>query len=482
GNGEDRRMNEYIVTTILIAVILSAGFFWLINFGIAEVAYFGIGIVVLSIIVSILYTWWKTTSDKTIKGLKVETLSKSREDYGKTKDSITQAGQLVDIGDTIRELDALRDNLIKLGLYDKAFEKTGGKVGRYTLTFIEQQTRKTEQRLRSLETLTAGSYKPVLRDHLQSLLKHLLELEAAGFRIHSSVREFEGLGVRPAKSLVEMIEKGRKASELFSSLIAECINEVESLLPLARKYGYIGRAEEDIEDVRKYIGDRDVCVPRLKKSRNMLKDVLAPTFVNNRARLMSAIENVLGILVDEVAEYNGYVLEVREKIASMNDPGSMNELLELESSFKSNLTAVVEELNGRLSGIEAEIIPNEPEKDFWDRDEGIKDLVDKVDAKKDLDDFMKDALAALEGVVKQYRKDVMFKKVLENYRKLEPIISKKLEEKGRLGESDLNVKYADKFMHFYSSTHPDVEFKRNLAILVSKSIVASKLLDKSRRR
>ncbi|MEE9594128.1 MAG: hypothetical protein V3V92_01885, partial [Candidatus Hydrothermarchaeales archaeon] len=280
----------------------------------------------------------------------------------------------------------------------------------------------------------------------------------------------------------DMVEKERKASELFSSLIAECINEVETLEPQAREYGLIGRAEQDIRDARKYLEDRNTCVPLLKKSRKMLKDIIAPTFAKNRSRLMAAIEKVLDSLVDEVAEYNGRVLEVREKILPMDDPGSMNELLELESSFKNNLAAVVEELNGRLSGLEAEIISNEPKKDFWDRDKGITEQVEKVDPTKQLDEFMTDALVALDAVVKQYRKDVMFKKVLENYRKLEPIISKKLEDTDRLNESDLNVKYADKFMHFYSSKHLDVEFRKNPPSLVTKAVIASDLKSKLRRR
>jgi hypothetical protein len=312
--------------------------------------------------------------------------------------------------------------------------------------------------------------------------RQLLDLEVTGFRIHSGLRDFEGLVARPAKSLVEMIEKEKRASELFSTLITDCLNEIESLVPLAKEYGDVGNTEQDIQRILENIGNWDACISLLKKSRNVLKDVLAPTFAKKRARLASAIEKTLAILVDEVAEYNVNVVEAKEKIASMNDPGSMVALLDLESSFKSNLAALVEELHGRLSGIEAAIIPHKPGKDFWDRDEGIKDLVDKVDVKKELDEFIGDTLVALETVVKQYRKDVMFKKVLENYGKLEPIISKKLKEQGRLNESDLNVKYADKFMHFYSSKHPDVEFKRNPPVLISKTVIASRLDDKMRRR
>jgi len=475
-------MNEYVVTTILIILILGAGFFALINFGIAEVAYYGIGIVAVTIFLSVIYTWWRTASDKTIDRLKVETITKVREDYGSTHDYISQAGKLVNVGETLKELDELRKGLIKKGLYDKSFEKVGGKVGKYTLTVIEQQTRKTEQRLRSLETLTAGVYRPALDEYLETLLERLSELESVGFRVHQGAKEFEGLVARSAKSLVEMIEKERRATELFSSLIAECINEVESLEPVAEKYGFIGRSEQDIGDIRKYIDNWDRCIPLLKKSRNMIKDIIAPTFAKNRSRLMSAIEKVLDIIVDEVSEYNVRVLEIREKINSMNDPGSMNDLTELESSFKSNLAAVVEEINGRLSGLEAEIISSEPKKDFWDRDKGITDLVEKVDPANQLDVFIPDALVALEAVVKQYRKDVMFKKVLVNYKKLEPIIAKKLEEKERIKESDLNVKYAEKFMHFYSSKHSDVEFRKNPPTLATKAVIASDLKSKLRRR
>ncbi|MEE8168086.1 MAG: hypothetical protein V3T58_04360 [Candidatus Hydrothermarchaeales archaeon] len=475
-------MNEYVAATIVIAATIGVGFFLLVNFGIAEVAYFGLGVIAVSILGSVLYTWWKTTSDKTIEKLKVETLSKIRMEFNKTQDLVTQSSNLIDIKDIQRELDAIRSSLIKLRLFDENFERVTRGVYKSTLTFIEQQTRKTEQKLLSLETLTAGSYKPELNEHIRNLGSKLQELEGAGYSIGQGVKDFDAVANYYAKSLEELVEKDRRADEVFTSLLTSCVEEVTTIASTAKKYGDTNQAEEDITKAMKRMDDLDACVSLFITARNKLKDIMASSFAKQHTRLLSSVEKHLEFLGGEATKYSFPIRELKDRISSLNDPGRMDELQELDAQFKNKLAATLAELNHELSDMEAEITPHEPGKDFWDRDDGIGELVDKVDPSQELDAFSKDSLKALKRVTVQYRKDVMFMKVLENFKKLEPIITQRLKENGKLAGPDLKVKYADKFMHFYSSKHSDVEFKENPPVLTLKSIITTELREKLRRR
>ncbi len=464
-------MNEYIITASFIAAILIAGFLLLVNFGVTIVTYFGIGLVAVSIAGGVIYTWWKTAKDKTIEKLKLETLSKMREEFNKTSNYVNEAAELVDVKDIREGLGDLREGFIKLGLFDEKFESIAKGIGKHTLTFIEQQTRKGEQRLRSLETLTAGTYKPELDKYAQGLHIRLMKLYESGYPLENGLKDFEVVQNRIPKSLIEMIEKKKTISNLFSAMLAKCYGEAEALLNLAGTYGDVGRAEGDIRMAKERAGDIDAYVSLLASARNRLKEILGPAFIKRRSILLSSLQRTMELLGDDIDGFKGSIEEILSKVSSTTDPGRLEELMGLENNFKNNLVSLLAKLNGDLLRIDSEITAFGPTKDLWTRDEGIGMLIEKVDPSMEIPAFTEEAIMALGRAVNQYRNDIMSKKVVENFGKMEPIIERKLKEHGRLSGADLRVKYAEKFLQYYSTKHPEVEFREKPPVLLARSHV-----------
>ncbi len=464
-------MNEYIITASFIAAILIAGFLLLVNFGVTIVTYFGIGLVAVSIAGGVIYTWWKTAKDKTIEKFKLETLSKMREEFNKTSNYVNEAAELVDVKDDREGLGALREGFIKLGLFDEKFESIAKGIGKHTLTFIEQQTRKGEQRLRSLETLTAGTYKPELDKYAQGLHIRLMKLYESGYPLENGLKDFEGVQNRIPKSLIEMIEKKKTISNLFSAMLMKCYGEAEALLNLAGTYGDVSRAEGDIRMAKERAGDIDAYTSLLASARNRLKEILGPAFIKRRSILLSALQRTMELLGDDIDGLKGSIEEILSKVSATTDPGRLEELMELENNFKNNLVLLLAKLNDDLLRVESEITAFGPTKDLWARDDGIGMLLEKADPSTEISAFTEEAIVALGRAVNQYRNDIMFKKVVENFGKMEPIIERKLKEHGRLSGADLRVKYAEKFLQYYSTKHPEVEFREKPPVLLARSHV-----------
>ncbi len=465
-------MNEYIVTASVIAAILVAGFFLLVNFGVTIVTYFGIGLVAVSIAGGVIYTWWKTAKDKTIEKLKTETLSKMREEFIKTSNYVDEAVELVNVKEVKEGLNALRDGFIKLGLFDEKFERVETKgLGKHTLTFIEQQTRRGEQRLRGLETLTAGTYKPELDGYVQSLSGRLRKLYESGYPLGAGLKDFEAVQSRTPKSLVEMIEKKRMISNLFSAMLVKCYGEAEALLNFAGTYGDTKLAEDEIRTAKERSEDVDAYVSLLASARNKLKEILSSTFAKRRSVIFSSIQRTIEVLGGDMDDFKKGTEELLTEVSSITDPGRLGELLHMENKFKNTLTSFLTKLNDDLLRMESDIISHGPTKDLWARDEGIATLVEKVDPSMEISHFTDEVVKALGRALEQYRNDVMFKKVVENFGKVEPIIQRKLREQGRLSIADLHVKYAEKFLQFYSVKHPEVEFRGKPPLLLARSHV-----------
>jgi len=459
-------MNEYLVTILAVLVSLGIGFALLINFGVSEVTYFVLVIFILTILGSIFYTWWKTKTDKPIERLKVEILVRIIKDHADTHKLMLKVEELMNMDSILKDLELIKNNLITLEFYDRDFKKVSKSVEKYTLTFIEQESRKTEQRLRSLEALAAGSYKPKLGGYIRELELKIDKLNSAGYQIGEKISEFKVISNQPAKSLREMIDKKSRISRHFVSILDDCIEEAARLSASSAKYGDVvdvKHIEQTILDIRNKKDDFDYAIFQLVNVRNKLKDQISDVFIIKHNTLLTSIKNVLDILEDHHVDmrYRESVNRLFKKLTPIKDPGLINVIIDMETQFKNSLAHIIAQLNSRVIALERDINLGESYKKIWSSDDRIPSLVKKMDVTEDLEQFSKNAVRALKRIVAQLGKDMAFTKIVENYDKVEPIITGKLKENATLSSSDLNVKYADKFMLLYSLKHMEAEFKNN---------------------
>lgn len=460
-------MNEYVVTALAILVSVGIGFFLLIAFGVSWVGYFVIGVIVLSILGSYVYAWWKTQSDKTVDKLKIEILIKMKKELIDMNRVIAQAEGLVEMTSFKHDLDLIRYNLINLKFYDKEFKLSQG-VEKYTLTFVEQESRRVEQKLRTLGALAAGSYRPKLDAYSGDLKSKIERLYDAGYDIRENLEAFKTISLWSSKSLREMITKKNRLDIAMLKTLDRCVAEVTRLATTSKEFGDTDHVEKDIADVDER--DFEASVSHLVAAREGVKGILNDAFVTRHSRLLLNVKKMQTIMKSENIddEKKQTVAEMRDVLEKMTDPGRILELKDLEVQFKTYATKAVEDIYSKIQGMEKNIKRHTPDERIWTLNENIPSLVGKVDISKKVDEFSTDAVEALQALVEQLDRDAAFMKIIDNYKKVEPLIARKLGEKGKITDVDLKVKYVEKFLLLYNLKNPDTVFKEKPLMLARK--------------
>lgn len=460
-------MNEYVLTAGIIIAILAVGLFFLIQFGVSFVAYFGIIIILIAIIGSVIYTWWKTQSDKTVERLRNELLLKIKRDIGDTHKYVLEAEELVDQEPVLMDLEAIKNGLIGQKLYDESFNVTED-AKNFTLTVIEQENRRTEQRLRGLENIAAVNYKPKLDEYAQEFNSKLDALEVAGYGLREEKEEFQALMAQESTSLREMLEKKKRVTEAFSRVLRRCLTEVQELLALSQKYGSVKKVETTIAEARKSQSNYDTAVELLIESRTKLRNFLKDFFDIEYNQVSSSIRTLSPMLRDEHINSEKRVVmgEMMEKAMNMQDPGLLGELQDLKGNYKKEVSSIVDELYRKMTVLEEEIKAKEPPKEIWRADDITASMIKRLSVDTELRVFTRHAADALKNVTDRLSSDDAFLRILHNYDKVEPLITMKLNQMSELPASELNVKYPDKFLIIYSKRHSDTIYRQTTSTLV----------------
>lgn len=460
-------MNEYVLSAAIIIAILAIGFLFLIQFGVSVVAYFGIAIIVIAIAGSVIYTWWKTQTDKTVERLRNELLLKIKRDIADTRKYVLEAEELVDQEPVLMDLDAIQKSLIGQKMYDENFNITDD-AKKFTLTLIEQENRRTEQRLRGLENMAAVNYKPKLDEYIQEFNSKLEALELAGYGIKAEKEEFLALAAQETTSLREMLEKKKRVTEAFSGILRKCVTEVQDLLALSQKYGAVKKVENTIAKARKNLSNFDTAVELLIDSRTKLRNFLRDFFDIEYNQVSSSIQTLSPLLKDEHidGERRKTMEALLEEALSMQDPGLLGELQNLKANYKREVSSIIEELYMELKRLAGQIQAKKPPEEIWRADDIVGSIVKRLSVDTELRVFTRHAAEALRHLTDKLSTDNAFLRILRNYDKVEPLITIKLNQKGELPASDLNVKYPDKFLIIYSKRHSDTIYRQTTSTLV----------------
>jgi hypothetical protein len=460
-------MNEYVLSAAIIITILAIGFFFLIQFGVSVVAYFGIAIIVIAIASSVIYTWWKTQTDKTVERLRTELLLKIKRDITDTHKYILEAEELVDQEPVLMDLEAIQKSMIGQKLFDENLNITE-EVKKFTLTLIEQENRRTEQRLRGLENMAAVNYKPKLDEYIQEFNSKLEALELAGYNIKGEKEAFLALAAQETTSLRDMLEKKKRVTEAFSGVLRKCVTEVQDLLALSQKYGAVKKVENTVAKARKNMSNFDPAVELFIDSRTKLRNFLRDFFDIEYNQVSSSIRTLSPLLKDEHidGERRKTLEELMEEALDMQDPGLLGELQSLKTKYKKEVSSIVEELYMELKRLAVEIQAKNPPEEIWRADDIGDSIIKRLSVDTDLRVFTRHAADALRHLTNKLNSDDAFLKILHNYDKVEPLITMKLNQMGELPASELNVKYPDKFLIIYSKRHLDTIYRQTTSTLV----------------
>ncbi len=460
-------MNEYVLTALVILTILGAGLGILLRFGVTEAVYFGVFVIVATIIGSLAYTWWKTQTDKTVERLRRELLLKIKKDIASTKEYVKKASKLVDQKQVLADIEEIKRSLINMGLFDKNFGITHN-AKKYTLTMIEQENRRTEQRLRGLENMAAINYSPKLEEYAKNLDSWLDELENAGFRIQEQRREFRNIMAHESVTLRDLLEKHEHINRAFSRTLQQCSKELQKLLSIAEKYGSVKRISSSVAKAKKSLKNFEKGVENLISARNQLKNFLKDFYEIEYRQMASSVKSISSVLKNDYVptERKQSLESIMRQAMDITDPGLIGGLQRLKKEFKNEVMSLVQEMHNKLREIESNIAAYSPPADIWDEDEKVEALVSRLRIGSEVRVFSRHAAEAIEHLAERLKESEALLRILQNYDRIEGLITMKLNKDGRLAAADLNIKYSDKFLLIYSKKHSDTIYRQTTSTLV----------------
>lgn len=456
-------MNEYVLTAIVILLTLGIGFLLLIKFGVSEVAYFGVSIILFTMVGSLVYVWWKTQADKTVDRLKIETIAKIRSDFFSTQRLINEAKPMTPLEEVEKNLKKLQNHLLELKFFGEDLSINEKESNKYTLTSIEQESRRMEQRLKSLQVMAAGSYKSALDNHVLDLKSRLEKLNGGGYSIGKEMDDFSTLSERPVKDLTEMIQKKEVISRKFDEILEISVGKAESLAEVTKDYGDVKAVLKMITEAREKKSDIDKRIALLIGAQNHLKNIVGGEFYKRRDALINAVQNAQDLVKDPCI---GRVEELGEKARTLDDPGQLKEVYDLEGEYRVAVVEMVSSFYQDLIKKENKLKEYEFPEAMYSSDPLIEDSVKGVGTNKDFDAFFKEANKTLSQICKQLGNLEVLLKILESYEKVEQLIAKKVNEQGAVKAQELGVKHPDKFLLLYSLKNPGVVYKERVQTLV----------------
>ena len=449
-------MNEYLITAAVVLATLAAGLFLLLSFGISFVSYIAVGIIISVLLASLVYTWWKSKTDKTLVLLKIEILNRVKSNIERLRANLEEASRLADMEPFIKDLERIRGELISKGYFTRSFEVDERKIEKVTLTEIELESRKVEQQLRSLESLAAASCIEAAAARLGELLGAARSLAESGFSVSEEYQELRRVVNMPSASLGELLEKHRRGEELYRRILDRCIKEAEFLLGIAEGIADVGHLRRELEDIKQKKESMEI-IPRLQRVRSEVSSYLTKPFLQARKEMVSYLDKVLSLSEGFEREHSA-LHNLREKVLSFSDPGLLSEFPAIEEEAKRLTLDLARALAKSLVSLEEEL----KELGIRARRRGIERQVSKLDPRMDFKSFAKEALDVLRALAKEHTARYRTVKIEKNYPAIEKIIARKLEEKGEVTPEELGVRYAEEFLRRYSEAHPETALEEGL--------------------
>ncbi|WP_457555178.1 hypothetical protein [Candidatus Pyrohabitans sp.] len=449
-------MNEYVVTALVVLGTLAAGLVLLLSFGITFVSYVAVGLIVSVLLLSLVYTWWKSKTDRTVTLLKVEILNRIKSTVESLEENLRTASTTVDVEPFLKELARIKRGLISRGLFSRDFEINEGKIDRMTLTAIEVESRKVEQQLRSLESLVVAGYGEAVARRLRELVSAAQMLAEGGFSVMQEYEELRRIGSMPATSLSELIEKHRRAEEEFLRLMDRCLREAEFLISTAEGVKEVSHLREELERIRKE-RDRVEAVYRLLRVRSEVSGYLREPFLRAREEVVDYLDRLLEFCREFEREQQA-LKRLRQRAAGYADPGYLAEFSDIREEAKRLTLELARALVREITALEEELreLGRSPEST------GAGGRISELDPRQEFREFAKNALEVIETLHSHFDRRYRTVKIARSYAAVERIISRKLAEKGEVSAEELGVRYAEEFLRQYTREHPEAVLEDNV--------------------
>jgi len=378
-------------------------------------------------------------------------LTSTRRDILALREELEEAGDLIDTQPFLLEIERIEKELIKKGYFDRELNLVEKKLEKKTLTQIEQEGRKIEQQLRSLEGLAAGAYREKVDHFLERYRRDMELLRESGFGIGGSYSEFTVVERRHAQSLEELTGKKREGEEIFTRAMKKGLEECFHLIAIAQEQGEdLEESLRELERLKELSSHREKVARLVRLKEDVSRHVEKP-FLEKKKEVEDFVGRALSIMDRDFIEEEAESLrEVERELARVKGPAQMIVLENLQRKAREGGLKAMRGLSTRVENLAREL-----DREVEDR----RGAIEELKSVEDFNLFARKAGEALEELVEELEKSHIENKILSSYSKVEPLIDKLLKGRKSVSMEEVKVKYAESFMKRYAERHPGVKFK-----------------------
>ncbi|MDI6730805.1 MAG: hypothetical protein QMD06_04615 [Candidatus Altarchaeum sp.] len=466
---------EYLLAIFGIIAFLLVGVAMLVYFGISNVFYFAVAVIVISIIVAVYYVWKSTTAKKNIlwlKASKEKTATEIKEIYLKTNatlDKISKEVPDMNIDAEKEMLNNARTALISLECFTAKYDLIYPKLEKLNLSYLQQKKKDVQDKVNKIHPDIKAKFQKWISKYYKNLNKIIDDAKNVGFEIENFTFD------ENVKNTDDAIEKTaqlrNKFSEIYRSLYSQVSGleqitgrridttpQIEKILSAGADKNFYGLSvliivknelnnllADDVSKLKENVFNLDV---------SNLKDgnILSEDEKKELVSIMNAVKTMNSLTIKDIAlietKYKNFLKNTIQKILT-NIIASENFVRqqELPEEFKKLVTIQSRQYIGELNS------------EF--HDSNVK--TDKTD-NIPLNVFVPQCFENIRSMQAIFEKNDLIRRIIKNYPIIKDMIEKIISQKGNVSVNDLKVNYAKEFLIYYKFKNPDKADKIRLCI------------------
>ncbi len=444
---------EYLLAIFGIIAFLLVGVAMLVYFGISNVFYFAVAVIVIGIIVAVYYVWKSTTAKKNIlwlKASKEKTAAETKEIYLKTNavlDKISKEVQDMDIDAEKEMLNKARTTLISLECFTAKYDLIYPKLEKLNLSYLQQKKKDVEDKVNKIHQDIKTKFQAWISDFYKNLNKIIDDARDVGFEVNNFAFD------ENVKNTDDAIEKTaqlrNKFSEIYKSIYAQILN----LEQIAGNRVDTSQQKEKILSASTYNDFYGLSMFIVIK--NELNGLLA----NDVLKLKKALFNLdVGNLKD------GNILSEEEKKelgSIMNAAKTMNsatlkDIALIETKYRNFLKNTTQKIRNNIIASENFVRQQELPQELVINQHGM-DIIQpfEISDTLPLNLFAQQCFEKIRSMQTIFEKNDVVRRIIKNYPVIKDMIEKAITQKGTVSVTDLKVNYAKEFLIYYKFKNPD---------------------------
>jgi len=448
---------EYLLAILGITAFLIAGVAMLVYFGISNVFYFAVAVIVVGIVIAVYYVWKSTNAKKNVlwlKASKEKTATEIKEIYLNTVSRLNKiSSQFPDINiDKEKEmLNSANRTMISLGCWTSKYDLIYPKLEALNLSYLVQKKKDIEEYVNKIELEIKAKFQKEISEYHKNLNKIIDDAKNVGFVVENFTLD------ENVQNINDAIEKAMQLRNKFSEIYNSCYSQVSDFEQLARKRVDTTMQSEKISSagLNKNFYGLSILVIVKNELNNLLADDVS-----------KLKEVVFNLDVNNLKDGNILSEDEKKELSSiMNAVKTMNastikDIDIIETKYRNFLKKTMEKMKTNILSSEdfvkqQELPPELVMNRQKNNDINIQSQSVEIPDALPLNVWTQQCFENIRNMQAIYEKNDLIRRIIKNYPIIKGMIEKAILQKGDVSVGDLKVNYAKEFLIYYKFKNPD---------------------------